>query len=243
MVRFIPGIVLQWESMKTCVACALTLDEGQFPPRSRQCRPCKTLAARAYRQTEAYRQVKARYRASEKGRATERAREERPDVLEQRRIASSSPQGRINKAKYEATEKGKATRAKAIAKYTASARGKAVQRKRDALRKLNQDWVRQKRAADRRYRQTEGGKAVHAAVTHRRRAAIAGCTDAPLTSAEWLAILKANHYRCYYCKEKTKLSMDHVIPLSKGGEHRKENVVPACIPCNSRKNNRLTMLL
>lgn len=229
--------------MKDCSACGLMLEEDQFRPRSRRCKPCQTEWFRAYRQTEAYRQVKARYRASEKGRATERTREERPDVLEKRRIASSSPQGRINKAKYEATEKGQATRSKAIKKYSSSAHGKAAQRKRDALRKYNPAWLEKKKVYERRYRKTEGGKAVHAAVTHRRRAAIAGTTDAPLTAVEWLAILKVNRYRCYYCKEKTKLSMDHVIPLSKGGEHRKENVVPACIPCNSRKNDRLTMLL
>lgn len=229
--------------MKDCVACKLTLDEDQFRPRSRQCKACKTLAARAYRQTEAYRQVKARYRNSEKGQATARAREERPDVREQRRLFSSSAQGRINKAKYEATDKGRAAIERKSLKYRTSAHGKETTRQKDARRKFNPAWLPKKRAADRRYRQTEGGKAVHTAVTQRRRAAIAGTTDAPLTAAEWLAILKANRYRCYYCKEKTKLTMDHVIPLSKGGEHRKENVVPACVPCNSRKNNRLTMLL
>ena len=34
--------------------------------------------------------------------------------------------------------------------------------------------------------------------------------------------------RCYYCGKRRKLTLDHVIPLSKGGLHVKENIVPAC---------------
>ncbi len=33
--------------------------------------------------------------------------------------------------------------------------------------------------------------------------------------------------------------MDHVIPLSRGGKHALDNVVPACRGCNTSKNDRL----
>lgn len=45
--------------------------------------------------------------------------------------------------------------------------------------------------------------------------------------------------RCHYCHEFKPLTMDHVIPVSKGGPHTASNIVPACQPCNSRKGARL----
>ncbi|WP_022853858.1 HNH endonuclease [Thermodesulfatator atlanticus] len=43
---------------------------------------------------------------------------------------------------------------------------------------------------------------------------------------------------CYYCGRKFKpseLTMDHLIPLSKGGKSVRENLVPACKECNNKK--------
>lgn len=59
-----------------------------------------------------------------------------------------------------------------------------------------------------------------------------------LTSSEWNALLMAWHYCCAYCGIKTlDLTQDHFVPLSKGGTHTMENIVPACRPCNSKKYN------
>jgi 5-methylcytosine-specific restriction endonuclease McrA len=47
--------------------------------------------------------------------------------------------------------------------------------------------------------------------------------------------------RCQYCDRKFKtedLTLDHVVPKSKGGEMEWENIALACIPCNSKKDNR-----
>ena len=44
---------------------------------------------------------------------------------------------------------------------------------------------------------------------------------------------------CHYCRKKFKpseLTMDHVIPLSRGGLSNKENIVPCCRECNTKKN-------
>lgn len=65
------------------------------------------------------------------------------------------------------------------------------------------------------------------------------------TFDQWLNILEVFDHCCAYCLRKDqKLTMDHVIPVSKEGEHTEENIVPACKSCNSRKNDRLifTML-
>ncbi|MEW6667188.1 MAG: HNH endonuclease [Thermodesulfobacteriota bacterium] len=43
---------------------------------------------------------------------------------------------------------------------------------------------------------------------------------------------------CYYCRRQVgsaHLTMDHVIPLSRGGKSRKGNIVPACKECNNKK--------
>src|SRR5262250_3794275 len=47
--------------------------------------------------------------------------------------------------------------------------------------------------------------------------------------------------RCQYCGHKfpsSELSLDHVIPLSRGGHSSWENVVCACLGCNVKKGNR-----
>lgn len=43
---------------------------------------------------------------------------------------------------------------------------------------------------------------------------------------------------CYYCKGQfppDELTMDHVIPVSRGGKSDRHNVVPACKKCNNEK--------
>lgn len=62
--------------------------------------------------------------------------------------------------------------------------------------------------------------------------------DEMLTPAEWLAILAEADGHCAYCDKEAKLTLDHVIPLSRGGKHTKDNVVPACLHCNSSKGNK-----
>ena len=48
--------------------------------------------------------------------------------------------------------------------------------------------------------------------------------------------------RCQYCGKvfvQRDLNLDHVVPLSRGGHSEWTNVVTACVPCNSKKGNRL----
>ena len=47
---------------------------------------------------------------------------------------------------------------------------------------------------------------------------------------------------CYYCESPTpakKLTMDHVVPLARGGSSIKSNLVPCCKSCNNQKKNLL----
>ena len=67
-----------------------------------------------------------------------------------------------------------------------------------------------------------------------RRARIANVL-ATLTAAEWNAILEAAGHACIYCGSQEKITQDHLIPISRGGDHTAENVAPACLPCNQSK--------
>ncbi|OQX26356.1 MAG: HNH endonuclease [Desulfobacteraceae bacterium IS3] len=49
---------------------------------------------------------------------------------------------------------------------------------------------------------------------------------------------------CHYCGCSTpprELTMDHIVPMSRGGRSTKGNVVPSCKECNSRKKYFLPM--
>lgn len=52
----------------------------------------------------------------------------------------------------------------------------------------------------------------------------------------WLDQL--NRGVCHYCGKKfapRELTMDHVIPLARGGTSASGNIVPSCRPCNQQK--------
>lgn len=51
-------------------------------------------------------------------------------------------------------------------------------------------------------------------------------------------VLRRDHHSCQYCGSSKHLTLDHVMPLSKGGQHRWDNVVTACERCNQRKGDR-----
>lgn len=59
-----------------------------------------------------------------------------------------------------------------------------------------------------------------------------------LTTAEWLEILEEFDGRCAYCSSPDRIELEHMTPLSRGGQHTKNNVVPACFTCNRRKGAR-----
>jgi 5-methylcytosine-specific restriction endonuclease McrA len=62
-----------------------------------------------------------------------------------------------------------------------------------------------------------------------------------LTSSQWKLLLKIFQGRCAYCLKFAfgGLEQEHVIPISKGGGHTLQNVVPACRACNRLKGDRI----
>ena len=54
------------------------------------------------------------------------------------------------------------------------------------------------------------------------------------------AVFARDRWTCQYCgKERGNLTVDHVIPRSKGGGSGWDNIVTCCAPCNRRKGDRL----
>lgn len=52
-------------------------------------------------------------------------------------------------------------------------------------------------------------------------------------------ILRRDGHRCQFCgRSDIALTVDHVIPSSRGGEDTWENLVCACVRCNNRKGDR-----
>lgn len=76
------------------------------------------------------------------------------------------------------------------------------------------------------------------AAKRRRRAQAANAGVFAFSSGDWLRLQRRLDFRCVYCGERRPLSMDHVVPLIRGGRHSIGNIVPACMPCNASKNGR-----
>jgi len=51
-------------------------------------------------------------------------------------------------------------------------------------------------------------------------------------------ILKRDRNTCQYCGSKRNLTIDHVIPRSKGGKNTWGNLVTSCFRCNSKKGDK-----
>lgn len=52
---------------------------------------------------------------------------------------------------------------------------------------------------------------------------------------QWIQCLQYFNHKCCYCGSAGELQHEHFIPLAKGGEYTKGNIVPACGPCNKSK--------
>ncbi|XP_008805374.2 uncharacterized protein LOC103718365 isoform X2 [Phoenix dactylifera] len=52
------------------------------------------------------------------------------------------------------------------------------------------------------------------------------------------SIFYRDSYSCQYCSSRANLTIDHVLPISRGGEWKWENLVTACARCNSRKGQK-----
>ena len=77
------------------------------------------------------------------------------------------------------------------------------------------------------------------AIKRNRRMRIMGVSGSGWSAKEENKLIEDYGHRCAYCGKKIeKLTMDHVVPISRGGNHSIDNIVPACGSCNSSKHDK-----
>lgn len=102
----------------------------------------------------------------------------------------------------------------------------------EACMARNRLWIENHPEERRRHKIRSGAK---------RKAILLNCYAEHITQEEILELL-ALYPNCPYCdvyltRENTQL--DHVYPLSKGGQHTIFNLMPCCAVCNNKKQNKL----
>jgi 5-methylcytosine-specific restriction endonuclease McrA len=214
------------DNKKACTKCGSTENGFRTRKASRDgltswCRACLNAASndcvkRRYHEDPDYRR---RHNAA----SVERQR--KPEVKEQRRLQmreyNSRPEIRVRNHRR--------------SKEWAAANHERVAANGRRWLKENRERAR---AYWRKYSKTPHGRLRHRIQESKRRALMRGveCTFKP---AQWDVIVKA-WGRCAYCGATgCKLTIDHVIPISKGGVHAAHNVVPACKPCNDSKKDSI----
>jgi predicted nucleic acid-binding Zn ribbon protein len=95
------------------------------------------------------------------------------------------------------------------------------------------------------YRQSDHGRLIMRQARHRRRARM---HNAQVEEVDPLVIAKRDKYKCHICRKRVNMdldvqdiyspTMDHLIPISVGGDHTYANIRLAHRICNSRKGNR-----
>ena len=86
---------------------------------------------------------------------------------------------------------------------------------------------------------TPAGKLCASVQHHRRRARLANayCPDADDRVRE----LRGSPQQCYICGKwvsEEEVTIDHVVPLARGGKHEASNLMPSCSFCNTSKGAR-----
>lgn len=59
-----------------------------------------------------------------------------------------------------------------------------------------------------------------------------------ISMKEWEFVLLMTRYMCIACEDNTADSIDHVLPLSRGGTNTVNNIQPMCLKCNLKKGAR-----
>lgn len=207
----------------------------------RQCEDCPTSIEGTHRNTKVCKLCKKkRVRASRKkygdkpeskqaNRESSRRWLEKPENKEKTRLRESTPEAKEKKRLRSQTPEAKAAKKITNHKYNT----KPEVRERYRLRGHDPEFRTWQREYSRRYSKTQKGKAIRVAASQKRRAARRS-VNSTLTVAQ---VMELRKLPCDYCQHKGG-TIDHVLPLSRGGRNSFDNCVPCCRSCNSSKGNK-----
>ena len=122
-------------------------------------------------------------------------------------------------------------------KYQAYARKRYYENRDERLvyaRQYRKKHKKEQRAYFHQYRKENPDKVQEC--RQRRRASITNAAINDFIAADWQAVLIHYDNKCAYCGEaKMALELEHIIPISRGGNNTISNIVPACEACNDKK--------
>ena len=106
--------------------------------------------------------------------------------------------------------------------------------------KINASWQQRNKDKQAKYsaKYTANNLQKHAEKESRRRATLRQAKTYKITASELKKMLQGN---CFYCGQTKKLTIEHIVPLVRGGNHSIGNLVGACQGCNSKKRHRFIM--
>ncbi len=123
-----------------------------------------------------------------------------------------------------------------LANYNASAEGKQA-----AKRSRQKPENRARRREDaRKYRDRPEVKArerVRGPIKQAKRKTQKTGAGGSFSETEWQALLEAYGHICRNCGSGGKMTVDHILPISKGGSSNIDNIQPLCLSCNSAKRD------
>ena len=129
--------------------------------------------------------------------------------------------------------------AKHKAQYQSTVRGRELMLAAGRRYRHTDKGMARSRAQSARWGKTKKGRLSSRIRCARRRARLLNAPGV-FTAKDWHEILRIQQNKCFYCNktfsESLPTTMDHVIPLSKGGSHDPKNIVAACRSCNSKKH-------
>lgn len=121
---------------------------------------------------------------------------------------------------------------KRAARWIADNRGRYLEKKKE-YREKNKKRIKKQVS---RWKMNNRDSLINASA--KRRALKRNCEINDFTVSQWQELLKEYDNKCAYCGIGGVMTQDHMTPLSRAGNHTKNNIVPACLRCNMSKHTK-----
>lgn len=172
----------------------------------------------------------ADYRAKHPGKAAEYARYYRETYPERvaESIANNKPKADARMAQYRAENKAK------ISAANKKWREKNLEYVLEKGRKYHH--ANKERINERKSKYQKDNPQIVNNIQHRRRAKLKSNGIYKISKYE---LNKLYNSPCAYCGSNDKITLDHIVPINRGGAHSIGNLAPACEHCNKSKSDKL----